>query len=109
LVVADPCYVQKPAGGLISLAVAVTARPGVWHAFLRNGELSDADRTAELVVIHKDGFGAYATERIGWCGVDSGTAGVFDKECPKARDDEEFAEGIQRRFGAAAWSGYGDG
>jgi hypothetical protein len=112
ITVADPIYVGKPGGGPLPLAQKIQAREGTWHAFARNGAGNAADRTAELVAIHDGGFATYAAEVIGSIGVDTGTAGIFDKGFkPPKRDDDapRFEEGIVLGLGVVTWSGYGDG
>lgn len=111
LTVSDPCYVGKkaPAGIAIALSLKVDGHAGVWHVFLRGGAGQARDRTAELVTIHDDGFDVFATEPIGMIGVDSGTAGVFDKKCPRRDGDTPLEEGTFAMLGALASTGYGDG
>lgn len=109
IVVSDPIYTHKRAGGAISLALKVAGREGLWHVFARNGTGVDADRTSELVAIHLDGFSTYATEHLGYIGVDSGSAGIFDKQCPKRDPEAPLVEGIISGLGCVARSGHGDG
>ena len=111
LTVSDPCYVgkQAPAGTAFALSLEVDGHAGVWHVFLRPGAGNDRDRTAELVTIHDDGFDVFAAEAIGLIGVDSGTAGVFDKQCPRRDGDTPLEEGTFPALGAIASAGHGDG
>jgi hypothetical protein len=108
LTISDPCYFGKKTKAF-PLSIEVEALPGLWHAFVRDGVVGDAGRTAELVVTHADGFGVAAVDPLGSIGVDSGTAGVFDRAWPKRDGDEPFEEGVTSKLGAAAWSGQGDG
>jgi hypothetical protein len=106
LEVSDPCYVgRKGGGGGFSLSLKVAGHEGVWHVFVRSVE----GRTAELVTVHEDGFEAYATESEGSIGVDSGSAGVFDKKCPKRDPNYALEEGTFAALGAIASTGWGDG
>jgi hypothetical protein len=107
--VGDPCYVGKKQSGAFRLALDVEALPGSWHVFVRPGAGADAGRTAELAVMHTDGFDAVAAEELGSIGVDSASAGVFDRTCPKRDDGAPLEEGVVSRLGAVAWSGHGDG
>jgi hypothetical protein len=111
LTVSDPCYVGKkaPAGAGIALSLKVDGHAGVWHVFLRGGAGTDRDLTAELVTIHDDGFDVIANEALGSIGVDSGTAGVFDKSCPRRDGDTPLEEGTFAALGAIASTGHGDG
>lgn len=112
LTVSDPCYAGRKAGAgtaAISLSLKVAAHAGVWHVFVRSGAGADRERTAELVAIHDDGFELYATDPIGSIGVDSGTAGIFDKQCPRRDPDAPLEEGPFAALGAIASTGYGDG
>jgi hypothetical protein len=89
-----------------TLSHKVAGLAGVWHVFAR----SLGDRTAELVTIHDDGFDVYASEPVALIGVDSGTAGVFDKNYRKRDDDVPLEEeGPVAALGAIVWSGHGDG
>ncbi len=108
LTICDPCYLGKRSGAF-SLVVKAKGREGLWHVFARAGTDASSDRTAELAAIHADGFGVYASERLGAIGVDSGTAGVFDKRYARGEDDVMGHEGTTRGTGAIAWSGHGDG
>jgi hypothetical protein len=108
LTVSDPCYVGKKSK-VLPLSMEVEALPGRWHVFVRPGVLDEANRTAELVVIHPEGFDVVAADPLGSIGVDSGQAGVFDRDCPKRDGDEPFEEGVVGRLGAVASSGLGDG
>ncbi|HWO21130.1 MAG TPA: hypothetical protein VNO30_20320 [Kofleriaceae bacterium] len=110
LTVSDPCYVGKKASSAgVSLSLKVDGHPGVWHVFLRPGDGALRDRTAELVTIHDEGFDVFAADRIGQIGIDSGTAGVFDKSCPRRDGDTPLEEGTFAALGAIASAGYGDG
>ena len=106
--VADPCYFNKRSSAKL-LTIKLQVRDGLWHAFVRNGKGDTADRTAELVAIHSDGFPAPAVEVVGTIGVDAGLGGVFDKDCPKIDLDHGVEEGIKGGLGVVASSGYGDG
>jgi hypothetical protein len=109
--VSDPCHLGKSKSlpGL-ALAKRLDVADGVWHAFARNGTGRDADRTAELAVVHDTGFDAYANELVTSIGVDAGCVGVFDKACPKPNLDRGLLEeGIVAGLGAITWSGQGDG
>jgi hypothetical protein len=111
LTVGDPCYIGRkvhPAMGF-ALSVKVTGHPGVWHVFVRSATGTDRGRTAELAVVHESGFGVYADQPVASFGVDSGTAGVFDRTCPKPDLDMPVEEGVVSGLGALARSGYGDG
>lgn len=106
LTVSDPAYAGRKASAAgISLSLKLAGHEGVWHVFARNA----GARTAELVAIHDDGFDVYATDIAGTIGVDSGTAGVFDKKCPKRDPDAPVEEGTFAALGALAHTGYGDG
>jgi hypothetical protein len=110
LTVSDPCYLGKKSSTAgISLSLKVDGHAGVWHVFVRNGTGAVRDRTAELVTIHDDGFDVFATDPVGMIGIDSGSAGVFDKSCPRRDGDTPLEEGTFAALGAIAWSGYGDG
>lgn len=107
LEVSDPCYVGRkvsPASGF-SLSLKIAGHEGVWHVFVRSVD----GCTAELVTVHDDGFEVYATDGVGMIGVDSGTAGVFDKKCPKRDPDAALEEGTFAALGAIARTGHGDG
>lgn len=112
LEVADPCHLRKrtrlPAG-VLSLSHPVEGHPGLWHAFVRDGRGEEADRTAELAVIHELGFEVAASEPIATIGVDAGMAGVFDRSCPEPALTEMRIEGVVHGLGAFAKSGFGDG
>lgn len=109
LTVGDPCHAGKkvPAGVGFALSLKVAGHEGVWHVLVRAG--AGADRTAELVTIHDDGFDVFAADPIGSIGVDSGTAGVFDVKCPRRDGDAPLEEGSFAALGAIASTGYGDG
>nr|MBA3500865.1 hypothetical protein [Deltaproteobacteria bacterium] len=109
LTVSDPCYIGKKQNPSFPLTLKVQGLEGVWHAFARGGAGDDRDRNAEAVFIHDDGFEVYANELIGSIGVDSGTAGVFDKKCPKRDDNVVLEEGTFAALGAVVSTGYGDG
>lgn len=108
LEVSDPCYRgKKPTA--FPLTVKVAGLDGTWHAFANTtrGALDD-EGNGELVVIHDDGFGIHAIDPAGSIGVDSGTVGVFDKQCPIRNDDNAFLEGTWAALSVAVWS-RGDG
>lgn len=110
--VADPCHLRKTSrmpSGSFSLSYTLDVAPGPWHAFVRPGTGDDVDRTAELVVIHDDGFAAVAAECVATVGVDAGIVGVFDSTCPLPQDTDLYLEGIVHGLGVFAQSGYGDG
>ncbi len=110
--VADPCHLRKTSqmpAEIFSLSCAVEVERGAWHAFVRAGHGDDADRTAELAVIHAGGFDAVAAQQIATIGVDAGVAGVFDRNCPEPTMTELQVEGVVQGLGAFARSGYGDG
>ena len=109
LSVADPCQIGRKQNSSFPLAVKVEGHAGVWHAFATSGQGTDKDRTGEFVAIHDDGFDTYAIDPIGSIGVDSGTAGVFDKKCPKREGEVALDEGTYSALGAFVSSGYGDG
>lgn len=109
LVVSDPCHFGKKSPGhqLLSLSLAVPARAGTWHAYLRAGVGEDSDRTAELLVTHAEGLWVPANIPLGSVGVDSGQVGVYDARCVKPEPQRD--EGIFHGQGAVANSGPGDG
>lgn len=111
LMVGDPCHIGRKVHPMMgfSLSVKVAAQAGAWHVFVRAGTGSARGRTAELAVVHESGFGVYASECIANFGVDSGTAGVFDRTCPKRDEHTPHEEGVIAGLGAVAWSGFGDG
>lgn len=106
----DPCYRGQKGAGALQLAIPIEAEPGRWHVFVRPGEGSDANRTAELALVHEAGFAVVAAEPAGSIGVDSGTAGAFDAKCPKRKDNDDlYDEGVVAGLGAVAYTGLGDG
>lgn len=111
LEVADPYNLRKRGkiDFAFALSVPVDAHPGVWHAYVRAGRGDAAGRTAELAVIHDDGFDVVAADEIANIGVDAGMAGVFDHECPEPETAGLFVESVVHGRGAFARSGYGDG
>jgi hypothetical protein len=110
LSVSDPCYRAKKNSSAFSFNIDVDGAPGRWHMFASNGTGTNAARTAELVVVHEEGFEVQASHHLGSVAVDSGTAGVFDAACPKQKsDDPSFDEGIVDGLGALAHAGLGDG
>lgn len=110
--VADPCHLRKSSrmpAAVFSLSSALEVRAGSWHVFVRPGE-GDADgRTAELAVIHEDGFDVVAAEHVATIGVDAGMGGVFDRTCPVPDPLDLHVEGVVHGLGAFSYSGYGDG
>lgn len=110
--IADPCHLRKTSrmpAAVFSLSYSVKVERGAWHAFVRAGTGEDADRTAELAVVHTDGFDVIATEALATIGVDAGMAGVFDETCPGPAQTELHIEGTVQGLGVFAHSGYGDG
>ncbi|WP_163992373.1 hypothetical protein [Pyxidicoccus caerfyrddinensis] len=105
LTISDPCYVGRKESSRFPMSLKVVGHEGIWHVFIR----SEGDRTAELVTIHDDGFDTFATEPAGVFSVDSGTAGVFDKKCPKRDSDAPLEEGTFAALGAISSTGWGDG
>lgn len=111
LAVCDPCYHGRRSrmGGSFDLSHALEGAAGRWHAFVRPGLGEWADWTGELAVIHESGFEAAATEHVANIGVDGGTAGVFDRECPACPAESLVVEGVVFGRGAFSRSGLGDG
>jgi len=110
--VADPCHLRKTSrmpAAVFSLSAALEAREGIWHVFVRPGEGDAEGRTAELAVIHDDGFDVVAAQHVATIGVDAGMGGVFDRTCPVPDPLELHVEGVVHGLGAFSYSGYGDG
>ena len=108
--IADPCYFAKRGRESLSfLATKLDVQEGTWHAYVRNGAGDAANRTAELVAIHTDGFEVHANSEVGSIGVDAGCVGIFDADAPNVNLDLPFVEGIHAGLAAVSWSGYGDG
>jgi hypothetical protein len=109
LTVSDPCQIGRKNNPAFPLTIKVQGLEGVWHAFVRDGTGDDRGRNAEFVAIHDDGFDVHAIEPIGSIGIDSGTAGVFDKKCPKRDDNAVLEDGTFAALGAVVSTGHGDG
>lgn len=110
--IADPCSLRSTSrvpAAAFSLSAPVDALPGRWHAYARNGVGDDAERTAELAVIHTDNFDIAATALVATIGVDAGMAGVFDHTCPVPAPLDLWLEGTVAGLGVFAQSGLGDG
>ncbi|MEO8705980.1 MAG: hypothetical protein ABI867_38480 [Kofleriaceae bacterium] len=109
VVVCDPSNVgqRNSSRSSVSVVLRVAGKDGLWHVFAKPAEGLHTGRTAELVVVHSDGFAVAASEQIGSIGVDAGHVGVFDKACPKPQPP--YDEGGFLGQGAIAVSGIGDG